>query len=56
MSAVFTPTRYKLTVEDFEKLGEAGVLNEDSRVELIEGELIEMALPGVKLVVGEVFG
>ena len=43
MSAVFTPTRYKLTVEDFEKLGEAGVLNEDSRVELIEGELIEMA-------------
>lgn len=43
MSAVFTPTRYKLTVEDYHKLGEAGVLKEDSRVELIDGELIEMA-------------
>ena len=43
MSAVFTPTRYKLTVDDYHKLGEVGILNEDSRVELIEGELIEMA-------------
>ena len=43
MSAVSTPTRYKLSVEDYHKLGEAGVLTEDSRVELIEGELIEMA-------------
>ncbi len=43
MSAVFTPTRYKLSVDDYHKLGEAGILNEDSRVELIEGELIEMA-------------
>ena len=43
MNAVFTPTRHKLTVDDYHKLGDAGVLNEDSRVELIEGELIEMA-------------
>lgn len=43
MSAVFTPTRYKLSVDDYHKLGEAGILNEDSRIELIEGELIEMA-------------
>lgn len=43
MSAVFTPTRYKLSVEDYHKLGEVGILTEDSRVELIEGELIEMA-------------
>jgi Uma2 family endonuclease len=43
MSAVFTPIRYKLSVEDYHKLGAAGVLTEDSRVELIEGELIEMA-------------
>ena len=41
MTAVFTPTRHKLTVDDYHKLGDAGVLNEDSRVELIEGELIE---------------
>jgi Uma2 family endonuclease len=43
MIAVFTPTRYKLSVEDHYKLGEVGILTEDSRVELIEGELIEMA-------------
>ena len=43
MSAVFTPTRYKLTTEDYHRLAEVGVLAEDSRVELIEGELIEMA-------------
>jgi len=43
MSAVFTPSRYKLSVEGYHKLGAAGVLTEDSRVELIEGELIEMA-------------
>ena len=43
MSAVFTPTRYKLSVDDYHKLGEVGILTEDSRVELLEGELIEMA-------------
>ena len=43
MSAVFTPTRHKLSVDDYHKLGEAGILDEDSRVELIEGELIDMA-------------
>lgn len=48
MSVVFTPTRYKLSVEDYHKLGAAGVLTEDSRVELIEGELIEMAPIGPK--------
>jgi Uma2 family endonuclease len=47
MSAVFTPTRHKLSVEDYHKLGEAGILTEDSRVELLEGELIEMAPIGV---------
>jgi len=43
MSAVFTPTRYKLSVEDYHRLGKAGVLTEDSRVELIDGELMQMA-------------
>jgi Uma2 family endonuclease len=43
MSAVFTPTRHKLSVEDYHKLGQVGILTEDSRVELIEGELIDMA-------------
>jgi hypothetical protein len=34
MSAVSTPTRYKLSVEDYHKLGKAGVLTEDARVEV----------------------
>lgn len=34
---------HRLTVEDFHRLGEAGVLYEDDRVELIEGDLIAMA-------------
>jgi Uma2 family endonuclease len=42
MSASYAPTRYKLTVDDYHKLGEVGILNEDSRVELIDGELIRM--------------
>lgn len=35
--------RHKLSVEDFHKLGEAGVLHAESRVELFEGELVDMA-------------
>ncbi len=43
MSAVFTATRHKLTVEAYHDLGATGHLTEDDRVELIEGELIDMA-------------
>lgn len=43
MSAVFTPTRHELSVEDCHKLSEAGILHEDSRVELIDGELMDLA-------------
>lgn len=42
MGEAFVPARYKLTIEDYHKLGEVGILHENSRVELIEGELIEM--------------
>jgi Uma2 family endonuclease len=35
--------RHKLSVEDFHKLGAAGVLHAESRVELLEGELVDMA-------------
>ena len=35
--------RHLLTVEDYHRMGEAGILSEDDRVELIEGELVEMA-------------
>jgi Uma2 family endonuclease len=34
---------YRLTVEQYHRMAEAGVLDEDSRVELIEGELIDRA-------------
>lgn len=46
MSAVVTetpPTRFKLTVEPYHRMGETGILHEDDRVELIDGELIRMA-------------
>jgi Uma2 family endonuclease len=43
MSAVYPVSRHRLKVEDFHKMGSAGILTEDDRVELIEGELIDMA-------------
>ena len=45
MSAVAQNTlpRRRLTVEDFHRIWEAGILSEDDRVELIEGEIIDMA-------------
>jgi Uma2 family endonuclease len=35
--------RHRLTVGDYHRLGKAGIFSEDDRVELIEGELIDMA-------------
>jgi Uma2 family endonuclease len=35
--------RHRLTVADYHRMGDAGILGEDDRVELIEGELYEMA-------------
>jgi Uma2 family endonuclease len=34
--------KHRLTVVDFHKMGDAGIFNEDARVELIEGELFDM--------------
>src|SRR5262245_62552112 len=42
-----TETTKKLfTVEEYHAMFEAGIFNEDSRVELIEGEIFEMSGPG----------
>ena len=39
-------SRHKLTVDDYYRLGEVGILGEDDRVELIAGEIIDMAPMG----------
>ncbi len=39
---------YKFTVAQYHKMGEANILHEDSRVELIEGEILKMAPIGKK--------
>lgn len=37
------PARHCLTAADFRRMAAAGILREDDRIELIEGELIDMA-------------
>lgn len=45
MSAVLQAEvrRHRLTVDDFHRMGEAGIFRADERVELIDGEVIDMA-------------
>ena len=38
-----TYRRHRLTIADYHRMGEAGVFAHDARVELIEGEVIDMA-------------
>lgn len=41
-------THYRLNVEQYHRMGETGVLEPDARVELIEGELLDMAPIGTR--------
>jgi Uma2 family endonuclease len=41
-------TRHRVTVADYHRMAEAGVLAPDARVELIEGEVIDMAPMGTR--------
>ncbi len=41
-TAAFSFQRHRITVEQFHHMGEAGIFHEDDRVELIEGEIIDM--------------
>lgn len=41
-SAPDTPQRHRLSVEDYHRMAEAGILGENARVELIEGAIIDM--------------
>lgn len=44
MSAIARPIeRYRLSTADFHRMVEAGVLDEETRVELIEGEMVVMS-------------
>ncbi|MFH1744207.1 MAG: Uma2 family endonuclease [bacterium] len=40
--------RRLFTVEDYHRMGEAGILSEDDRVELLEGEIVQMTPIGSK--------
>lgn len=41
--AGIAPARHKLTVGDYHRMAGAGILGEDDRIELIHGDLIDMA-------------
>ena len=38
-----TPRHWKLTADQYQRMGETSILHEDDRVELLEGELYEMS-------------
>ncbi|MGI9034274.1 MAG: Uma2 family endonuclease [Acidimicrobiales bacterium] len=40
---VVEPVRYRFSVDEYHRMGEAGVFEPDARVELIDGEVIEMS-------------
>lgn len=42
------PRRHRITVDEYHRMGEAGIFSEDDRVELIEGEIIDMTPIGFR--------
>ena len=39
---VVEQARRQFTVDEYERMGAAGILGEDDRVELLDGEIVEM--------------
>jgi len=48
MSTTFTPTRTRITTNRYQMMVETGVLTKYDRVELIEGDMLDMAPIGTK--------
>lgn len=48
MHAVFEPQRTRINVEQFRRMGEAGIFGPEERIELIDGELLNMAPIGTR--------
>ncbi|MEA2573516.1 MAG: hypothetical protein QOH93_814 [Chloroflexia bacterium] len=42
------PSRHRFSVDEYYKMTEVGILSEDDRVELIEGEIVNMAPIGIR--------
>lgn len=40
--------RHRFTVDEYRKMGEAGIFHEDDRIELMDGEVVEMAAIGAR--------
>jgi len=36
-------SRHRITLEDYHRLGQAGILGEDDRIELLDGQLVDMS-------------
>ena len=47
--------RHRLTAIEYRRMGEVGILRADARVELIEGEIVDLASLGVRLDLRGVF-
>ena len=45
-AAADLPRRHRLTVADYYRMAEVGILDPEARVELIDGDIIDMAPPG----------
>src|SRR5882762_3247032 len=45
-AAAFVPRR-RFTTDEYHRMGDAGVLSEDDRVELLDGEIVQMSPIGI---------
>ncbi len=47
-NAEVLPRRHRISADEYHRMGEAGIFSEDDRVELIEGEIIDMTPIGTR--------